>query len=495
MPSRLMLCGGDQPVAEQVQPQPRVAVSAAAACRSSMTVRTTTRRTPRSSSTPSSAVSSAGTSSVLASAERRVRGTRCRARSPSPGCPSAVPVIVARPSPEARAVEGVGEVTRATLSKPANGRASLPSAPGWMAAMRPLDLTQDPVTLTERLVDIPSVSGDEQVDRRRGRGGAARARAPGGAALRPHRRRAHRPGPAGAGRASPATSTPSRSTTTSRPGRGAGVLHGLGSCDMKGGVAVALHLAATVPAPNRDVTYLFYDCEEVEAERNGLTRLVADRSRPARGGLRGADGALERRASRRAARARCGSRSRPTGERAHSARSWTGEQRDPRRRRRARPAAGLRAAAAGHRRAGVPRGAQRGLRRGRRRRQRRPRPLRGHASTTGSPPTGRRRRRWPSCASSSRRTTWWSSTPPPGALPGLSVPAAAAFVEAVGGEVQPEVRVDRRGPVQRRSGVPGGELRARATRCSPTSRTSTCRSRRSSSVAAAAAPLAGRWRR
>ena len=45
---------------------------------------------------------------------------------------------------------------------------------------------------------------------------------------------------------------------------------GSGSCDMKGGVAVALRLAATMPVTNRDVTYLFYECEEVEAERNGL---------------------------------------------------------------------------------------------------------------------------------------------------------------------------------------------------------------------------------
>jgi len=50
-------------------------------------------------------------------------------------------------------------------------------------------------------------------------------------------------------------------------------LHGLGSCDMKGGVAIALRLAATLPVTNRDVTYLFYECEEVEAERNGLQLL------------------------------------------------------------------------------------------------------------------------------------------------------------------------------------------------------------------------------
>ena len=39
---------------------------------------------------------------------------------------------------------------------------------------------------------------------------------------------------------------------------------------MKTGVAVQLRLAAALTAPSRDVTYVFYDCEEVEAERNGL---------------------------------------------------------------------------------------------------------------------------------------------------------------------------------------------------------------------------------
>ena len=54
-----------------------------------------------------------------------------------------------------------------------------------------------------------------------------------------------------------------------------GNLHGLGTCDMKGGVAVALRLAATMPEPNRDLTFVFYECEEVEAERNGLFKLLA----------------------------------------------------------------------------------------------------------------------------------------------------------------------------------------------------------------------------
>ncbi|MFM9370646.1 succinyl-diaminopimelate desuccinylase [Streptomyces sp. Da 82-17] len=56
-----------------------------------------------------------------------------------------------------------------------------------------------------------------------------------------------------------------------------GRVHGLGACDMKGGVAVALHTAATVPAPTRDVTYVFYECEEAEADRNGLGRIAAER--------------------------------------------------------------------------------------------------------------------------------------------------------------------------------------------------------------------------
>lgn len=51
-------------------------------------------------------------------------------------------------------------------------------------------------------------------------------------------------------------------------------LYGLGSCDMKGGLAVALHLAAEVTAPVRDVTYVFYDCEEIEADFNGLKRIA-----------------------------------------------------------------------------------------------------------------------------------------------------------------------------------------------------------------------------
>src|SRR3954452_9295181 len=41
-----------------------------------------------------------------------------------------------------------------------------------------------------------------------------------------------------------------------------GALVGRGTADMKGGVAVQLRVAATLPSPTRDVTFVFYDHEE-----------------------------------------------------------------------------------------------------------------------------------------------------------------------------------------------------------------------------------------
>lgn len=54
-------------------------------------------------------------------------------------------------------------------------------------------------------------------------------------------------------------------------------VRGLGASDMKGGLAVMLALAAGVPDPACDVTYVFYPCEEVGHEHNGLARLAVDR--------------------------------------------------------------------------------------------------------------------------------------------------------------------------------------------------------------------------
>ena len=68
--------------------------------------------------------------------------------------------------------------------------------------------------------------------------------------------------------------------TDNVPGRlerreGTEVIWGRGSVDMKGGVAVALHLAATMSAPRRDVTWVFYDNEEVVDKLNRLDRTLA----------------------------------------------------------------------------------------------------------------------------------------------------------------------------------------------------------------------------
>ena len=55
------------------------------------------------------------------------------------------------------------------------------------------------------------------------------------------------------------------------------VIWGRGTVDMKGGVAIMLKLAAELTAPNRDITWIFYDNEEVEATKNGLGRLARNR--------------------------------------------------------------------------------------------------------------------------------------------------------------------------------------------------------------------------
>lgn len=59
------------------------------------------------------------------------------------------------------------------------------------------------------------------------------------------------------------------------------VLWGRGTTDMKGGVAVMLALAVELGRPGRepasDVTWVFYDLEEVESARNGLGRLARNR--------------------------------------------------------------------------------------------------------------------------------------------------------------------------------------------------------------------------
>jgi succinyl-diaminopimelate desuccinylase len=100
-------------------------------------------------------------------------------------------------------------------------------------------------------------------------------------------------------------------------------LRGLGSSDMKGGIAVMLRLAAAVTVSDRDITYIFYDGEEVEAERNGLLRL--SRRHPE---LLAADFAVLLEPTDAIVEGGCQGTMRVEvvvpGQRAHSARSWMG---------------------------------------------------------------------------------------------------------------------------------------------------------------------------
>lgn len=103
----------------------------------------------------------------------------------------------------------------------------------------------------------------------------------------------------------------------------AGVLWGRGTVDMKAGVAVQLKLAAELVAPRYDLTWIWYDHEEVSAELNGLGRLA--RNRPE---LLAADFAILGEPSNGLIEGGCNGTVRvelhSTGVRAHSARAWKG---------------------------------------------------------------------------------------------------------------------------------------------------------------------------
>jgi succinyl-diaminopimelate desuccinylase len=102
-----------------------------------------------------------------------------------------------------------------------------------------------------------------------------------------------------------------------------GRIHGCGTTDMKSGVAVQLRLAAHLPDPNRDITYVFYDHEEVEADKNGLGRVA--RNHP--DWLAG-DFAVLMEPTNATVEGGCQGTVRADvvlrGHRAHSARSWMG---------------------------------------------------------------------------------------------------------------------------------------------------------------------------
>nr|WP_210149409.1 succinyl-diaminopimelate desuccinylase [Paeniglutamicibacter terrestris] len=101
-------------------------------------------------------------------------------------------------------------------------------------------------------------------------------------------------------------------------------LYGRGATDMKGGVAVQLALAATLSEPNRDITFIFYDHEEVEGSKSGLGRLA--RNNPE---LLVGDFAILLEPTNGTVEGGCNGTSRykvrTKGVAAHSARAWMGE--------------------------------------------------------------------------------------------------------------------------------------------------------------------------
>ncbi|MGW5674492.1 succinyl-diaminopimelate desuccinylase [Streptomyces sp. NPDC003860] len=186
-----------------------------------------------------------------------------------------------------------------------------------------LDLSLAGPALTAALVDFPSVSGEEQpladaIET------ALRAlphltvdRYGNNVVARTHLGRPERVVLAGHIDTVPiADNVPSRLDSD-------GVLWGCGTSDMKSGVAVQLRIAATVPEPNRDLTFVFYDNEEVAAHLNGLGR-IAD----AHPDWLAGDFAVLLEPSDAEVEGGCQGTLRvllkTTGERAHSARSWMG---------------------------------------------------------------------------------------------------------------------------------------------------------------------------
>jgi succinyl-diaminopimelate desuccinylase len=184
------------------------------------------------------------------------------------------------------------------------------------------DVLSDPVELTRALVDIESISGNEReitdaVEAALRTNPALRVRRDGNVVLaRTDLGRERRVVLAGHLDTVPvAGNLPSRVDGD--------VIWGCGTADMKSGAAVALHLAATLTEPTYDLSFLFYDCEEVEADRNGLNRIARQRPEWLR-----ADFALLLEPTYGLAEAGCqGSirvEVRVEGVRAHSARSWLG---------------------------------------------------------------------------------------------------------------------------------------------------------------------------
>ncbi len=187
-----------------------------------------------------------------------------------------------------------------------------------------LDLSADPIALTAALVDIPSVSRDEAriadaVE------AALREQAPGYEVVRNGHAVLARTNFGLPSRVVLAGHLDTVPIADNVPSRFEGEhLFGCGTSDMKSGDAVFLHLAATIAEPAHDVTLIFYDCEEIEAAANGLGRIQRDLP-----DWLAADVAILGEPSGGYIEAGCQGTLRvvisATGTRAHSARSWLGD--------------------------------------------------------------------------------------------------------------------------------------------------------------------------
>ncbi|MBZ4499027.1 succinyl-diaminopimelate desuccinylase [Dermacoccus sp. Tok2021] len=146
--------------------------------------------------------------------------------------------------------------------------------------MASLDLTQDVVTLTESLCNIESVSLNEAALADAIETELAKldhlevVRDGNSLVARTNLGRDERIVLAGHIDTVPLTSEPANLPVKRVDGK----LWGRGTTDMKGGVAVQLKLAHDLVAPNRDVTFVFYEGEEIEDQYNGLGRIA--RTRP-----------------------------------------------------------------------------------------------------------------------------------------------------------------------------------------------------------------------
>jgi len=189
-----------------------------------------------------------------------------------------------------------------------------------------LKLSRSAAQLTADLVDIESVSGDEAriadaVEAAVGRHASLSVRRLGNVVIA----RTELGRPERVVLAGHLDTVPIAGNLPSRLAEGR--LHGCGASDMKSGVALQLRVLELVGSgtlkPAVDLTWLFYDCEEVEAARNGLNRVAAEHPDVLR-----ADLAILLEPTNGAVEGGCQGTMRAqlsiAGVRAHSARSWLG---------------------------------------------------------------------------------------------------------------------------------------------------------------------------